>query len=64
MICYCESFRYDGTTLSNIIANDLTHVSVPAENRQIIPNIWAFHPIPIIWAFHLIPNTWAFHTMS
>jgi hypothetical protein len=27
MICYCESFRYGGTTLSNIIANDLTHIS-------------------------------------
>jgi hypothetical protein len=32
-ICYCESFGYGGTTLSNIIANDLTHVSVPAEDR-------------------------------
>jgi hypothetical protein len=32
MICYCDSFRYGGTTLSNIIANDLTHVSVTAEN--------------------------------
>jgi hypothetical protein len=28
-----DSFRYGGTTLSNIIANDLTHVSVPAEDR-------------------------------
>jgi hypothetical protein len=33
MIRYCESFRYDDTTLSNIIANDLTYVSVPAEYR-------------------------------
>jgi hypothetical protein len=32
MIHYCESFRYGGTTLSNIIANDLTHVSVPKED--------------------------------
>jgi hypothetical protein len=32
MIRYCESFRYDGTTLSHIIANDLTHVSVPTED--------------------------------
>jgi hypothetical protein len=32
MICYCESFGYGGTTLSNIIANNLTHVSVPAED--------------------------------
>jgi hypothetical protein len=31
MIHYCESFEYGGTTLSNIVANDLTHVSVPAE---------------------------------
>jgi hypothetical protein len=30
MIHYCESFRYGGTTLSNIIANYLTHVSAPA----------------------------------
>jgi hypothetical protein len=32
MIHYCESFRYSGTTLSNIVANDLTHVSVPVED--------------------------------
>jgi hypothetical protein len=31
MIHYCKSFGYGGTTLSNIVANDLTHVSVPAE---------------------------------
>jgi hypothetical protein len=60
-IHYCESFGYGGTTLSNIVTNDLTHVSVPVENRQIIPNIWAFHIIPITLAFHFIPNTWAFH---
>jgi hypothetical protein len=35
-IRYCKSFRYGGTTLSNIIANDLTHVSVPAEEGSII----------------------------
>jgi hypothetical protein len=29
---YCESFGYGGTTLLNIIINDLTHVSVPVEN--------------------------------
>jgi hypothetical protein len=27
-----ETFRYGGTTLSNIIANDLTHASVPTED--------------------------------
>jgi hypothetical protein len=61
MIRYCKSFGYGGTTLSYIVANDLTHVSVLAENRQIIFNIWAFHIIPITWAFHFIPNTWAFY---
>jgi hypothetical protein len=55
MIRYYESFGYGGTTLSNIIANNLMHVSVPAENGQVIPIIWAFHIIPIIWAFHFIP---------
>jgi hypothetical protein len=32
MIRYCKMFGYDGTTLSNIVANDLTHVSVPVED--------------------------------
>jgi hypothetical protein len=32
MICYCETFRYGGTMLSNIITNDLTQVIVPAED--------------------------------
>jgi hypothetical protein len=32
MIRYCETFRYGGTMLSNIITNDLTHVIVPAED--------------------------------
>jgi hypothetical protein len=31
MIRYCESFGYDDTLLSNIIANDLAHISVLAE---------------------------------
>jgi hypothetical protein len=31
MIRHYGTFRYGGTMLSNIIANDLTHVSVPAE---------------------------------
>jgi hypothetical protein len=31
-IRYCETFRYGGTTLSNIVANHLTHVSVPTED--------------------------------
>jgi hypothetical protein len=57
MIRYCESIGYGGTTLSNVISNDLMHVSVPAKNRQIIPSIWAFHIIPITWAFHFTPNT-------
>jgi hypothetical protein len=32
IIRYCKTFRYGGTTLSNIVANDLTHVSVPTED--------------------------------
>jgi hypothetical protein len=32
MICYYKSFGYIDTMLSNIVANDLTHVSVPAED--------------------------------
>jgi hypothetical protein len=32
MICYYKSFGYGGRMLSNIIANDLTHVSVPIED--------------------------------
>jgi hypothetical protein len=32
MIHYCETFRYGGTMLSNIIANNLMHVSVPGED--------------------------------
>jgi hypothetical protein len=36
-IHYCKSFRYVGTMLSNIIANDLTHVSVSIEKGSIIP---------------------------
>jgi hypothetical protein len=32
MIHYCESFGCGGTMLLNIIANDLTHVSIPAED--------------------------------
>jgi hypothetical protein len=31
-IRYCETFRYGGTTLSNIVANNLMHVSLPAED--------------------------------
>jgi hypothetical protein len=36
-IRYCETFRYSGTTLSNIVANDLTHVSVPIEDGSNMP---------------------------
>jgi hypothetical protein len=32
MVRYCETFGYGGTTLSNIVANDLTHVSVLVED--------------------------------
>jgi hypothetical protein len=32
MVHYCETFGYGGTTLSNIVANDLMHVSVPVED--------------------------------
>jgi hypothetical protein len=60
-IHYCESFRYGGTTLSNIIANDLTHVSVPAGEGSIIPIMAiSHHPqhghftSSLSWAFHLI----------
>jgi hypothetical protein len=42
-IRHCESLRYDGTTLSNIVVNDLTHVRVPVENGQIIMGI-SHHP--------------------
>jgi hypothetical protein len=31
MIRYYESFGYSDTMLSNIVANDLTYVSVPVE---------------------------------
>jgi hypothetical protein len=42
-IRYCELFGYSGTTLSNIIANGLTHVSVPAEEGSIIPIMGISH---------------------
>jgi hypothetical protein len=31
-IHYCESFGFGGTTLSNIVANNLTQVSIPVED--------------------------------
>jgi hypothetical protein len=31
IIRYSETFGYGGTTLSNIVTNNLTYVSVPAE---------------------------------
>jgi hypothetical protein len=31
-IRYCKLFGYGGTTLSNIVANDLTQVIVPIED--------------------------------
>jgi hypothetical protein len=31
-IRYCATFGHGGTMLSNIVANDLTHVSVPVED--------------------------------
>jgi hypothetical protein len=36
MIRYCESLGYGDTTLSNIVANDLTHVGVRAKEGSII----------------------------
>jgi hypothetical protein len=36
-IRYCETSEYGGTMLSNIITNNLTYVSVPAEEGSIIP---------------------------
>jgi hypothetical protein len=45
MIRYCKSFSYGGVTLSNIVANNLTHVSVPIENGKIIPIMGIlYHP--------------------
>jgi hypothetical protein len=32
MTRYCKTFGYSGTTLWNIVANDLTHISIPAKN--------------------------------
>jgi hypothetical protein len=32
MIRYCESFGNGGTAHSHIVSNDLTHVSIPAED--------------------------------
>jgi hypothetical protein len=61
MIRYYELCGYSDIMLSNIVANDLTYVSVLTENGQIIPIMWAFHIIPNTWAFHFIHNTWAFH---
>jgi hypothetical protein len=37
MIRYCETFGYGGTTLSNIVGIDLTHVIVSAEARYSMP---------------------------
>jgi hypothetical protein len=36
-IHYCESFGYGGRNTLTNVSNDLTHVSVPAEDRSIIP---------------------------
>jgi hypothetical protein len=32
MIHYCKTFGNSGTTLSNIVASELTHVSAPIED--------------------------------
>jgi hypothetical protein len=62
MICYCESFGYCGTTLSNIIANYLTHVSVLAEEGSIISimgiSLYLQH------GHFTSSSTWTFHSMS
>jgi hypothetical protein len=62
IICYCESFGYDGTTLSSIVANNLTYVSVPTEEGSIIPIIGiSLHP----QHGHFTSSpAWAFHSMS
>jgi hypothetical protein len=60
-IHYCESFRYGGTTLSNIVANNLTHVSVPVEEGSIIP-IMGISLHPQHGRFTSSPS-WAFHSM-
>jgi hypothetical protein len=46
MIRYCESFRYGGTMLSNIVANDLTHISVPALIDKSFPSYGHFTSSP------------------
>jgi hypothetical protein len=53
-IRYCASFGYGGTTLSNNIANDLTHISVPVEGGFNHPHHGHFASSP----------SWAFHSMS
>jgi hypothetical protein len=61
-IRYYESFGYGGTTLSNIIANDLMHVSVPTEKGLIIPIMGISHH-PHHGHFTSSPS-WTFHSMS
>jgi hypothetical protein len=63
MIRCCELFGYDGPTLSNIVANDLTHVNVPVEEGSIIPVMGISHR-PHHGLFTNIPFTyhWYFRT--
>jgi hypothetical protein len=62
MIRYYESIGYGGTTLTNIIANDLMHVSVPAEEGLIIPIMGISHPSH--HGYFTSSPSWAFHSMS
>jgi hypothetical protein len=62
-IRYCESFGYGGTTLSNIMANDLTHVGVSVENGQIIPIMGISHH-PHHMGISLHPHHGHFTSMS
>jgi hypothetical protein len=53
-IRYCELFGSGDTTLSKIVANDLTHVSVPTTDRSIIPIMGISQQCPT--AKHKQPN--------
>jgi hypothetical protein len=61
-IRYCELFGYGGTTLSHIVANDLTHVSIPVEEGSIIPIMGISHH-PHHGPFTSSPS-WPFDSLS
>jgi hypothetical protein len=59
-IHYHELFGYSTTTLSNIVANDLTQVSVPAENGSNNP-IMGFSLTSLYNGLFKSSPKWAFH---